>query len=66
MPEKFHGQRSLAGCSPKHRKESDMIEHGARERNIIKIIKTLTIYLIKVNLSFKRPEKFILVLGLKL
>ena len=43
-----------------------MIEHGARERNIIKIIKTLTIYLIKVNLSFKRPEKFILVLGLKL
>ena len=25
--EKFHGQRSLAGCSPWGRKESDMTEH---------------------------------------
>ena len=24
LPAEFHGQRSLAGCSPQHRKESDM------------------------------------------
>ena len=26
LPEKSHGQRSLVGCSPKARKESDMTE----------------------------------------
>ena len=27
LPGKFHGQRSLAGCSPRGCKESDMAEH---------------------------------------
>ena len=28
LPEKSHGQRSLAGCSPKGRKVLDMTEHS--------------------------------------
>ena len=28
LPGKFHGQRSLAGCSPWGHKESDMTEHA--------------------------------------
>ena len=28
LPGEFHGQRSLAGCSPQGRKESDMTEHA--------------------------------------
>ena len=27
LPEKFHGQRSLAGCSPRGREESEVTEH---------------------------------------
>ena len=29
LPGKFHGQRSLAGCSPRGRKESDTTERGS-------------------------------------
>ena len=28
LPEKFHGQKSLAGCSPWGLKELDMTEHA--------------------------------------
>ena len=37
MPEKFHGQRSLAGYRPRGRKESDMTEHA---RTVISIAGT--------------------------
>ena len=32
LPGKFHGQRSLAGCGPWGRKESDTTEHACRYR----------------------------------
>ena len=30
LPEEFHGQRSLVGCSPWGHKESDITEHDQR------------------------------------
>ena len=32
LPGKFHGQRSLVGCSPRGHKESDMTEHSTHTR----------------------------------
>ena len=45
LPGKFHGQRSLVGCSPWGHKESDMTEH------------TYAHYLIDSNKTPKRYDK---------
>ena len=42
LPGKFHGQRSLAGCSPWGHKESDTTEH-ARIIMIVKGLKSLSV-----------------------
>ena len=36
LPGEFHGQRSLAGCSPWGHKESDMTEHAMPRSRMIR------------------------------
>ena len=38
LPGKFHGERSLAGCSPLGCKESDMIEHTHMTLSISEVV----------------------------
>ena len=38
LPEKPHGQRSLAGYSPKGHKESDMTEHKVSQGESVKVV----------------------------
>ena len=40
LPGKFHGQRSLAGCSPWCRKESDTTEHAHKLRDALSVQNT--------------------------
>ena len=51
MPEKFHGQRSLEGYSPKGDKESDTTEHLSMHINGIEPLKVVNHYIVHLLLK---------------
>ena len=51
LPGKFHGQRSLAGYSPRGHKESDMTEHECKKKKSLRMLGHISFYLVCIHIQ---------------